>query len=256
MKQVIVKVKDLEVEKIEFGQLQDSIYVKSQKHAFITYNDQKLAIQTPEFITESYGIPREGPFYSTAKSRAFYKLPFCHERSQFPEELQYDAIEEMYQKFQGIDKLLDTAEFRLKLFGEKNADKYEYQPLVRIGLRDDDEEPGKYYRPPYTKVKLELAHDTEKPLFRLFDKTTGGPTKRQEVVLNDFEEALQYMRYLTKHRMVILFHKLYAMKTTAGNEKRKYGIILKAVAVECSNKSAPPGLGKNPLELFFDDDEF
>jgi hypothetical protein len=56
--------------------------------------------------------------------------------------------------------------------------------------------------------------------------------------------------------MVILFHKLYAMKTTAGNEKRKYGIILKAVAVECSNKSAPPGLSKNPLEVFFDDDEF
>ena len=104
MKQV--KVKDLEVEKITFGQLHDSIYIKStsQKHASITYNDQKLAIQTPEFITESYGIPREGPFYSTAKSRAFYKLPFCHERSQFPEELQYDAIEEMYQKFQGIDK--------------------------------------------------------------------------------------------------------------------------------------------------------
>jgi hypothetical protein len=250
MKQV--KVKDLEVEKIAFGQLQDSIYVKSQKHTFITYNDQKLAIQTPEFLTESYGIPREGPFYATAKSRAFYKLPFCHERSQFPEELRYDAIEEMYQKFQGIDKLLDTTEFRLKLFGDKNADKYEYQPLVRSGKKDDDEEPDKYYRPPYTKVKLELAHDTEKPLFKLFDKT---PTKRQEVVLNNFEEALQYMRYLTKHRMVILFHKLYAMKTTAGNEKRKYGIILKAVAVECSNKSAPPGLS-NGIDMFLDDDEF
>jgi hypothetical protein len=253
MKQVKVKVKDLEVEKIVFGQLQDSIYIKSQKHAFITYNDQKLAIQTPEFLTEGYGIPREGPFYATAKSRAFYKLPFCHERRQFPEELRYDAIEEMYQKFQGVDQLLDTTEFRLKLFGEKNADKYEYQPLVRSGKRDDDEEPGKYYRPPYTKVKLELAHDTEKPLFRLFDKT---PTKRQEVVLSNFEEALDYMRYLTKHRMVIVFHKLYAMKTTAGNEKRKYGIILKAVAVECSNKSAPPGLSNNSIDMFIDDDEF
>ena len=251
MKQIKVKVKDLEMEKIVFGQLQDSIYIKSQKHAFITYNDQKLAIQTPEFLTESYGIPREGPFYATARSRAFYKLPFCHERSQFPEELRYDAIEEMYQKFQGIDELLDTAEFRLKLFGEKNADKYEYQPLVCSGLRGDGEEPDRLYRPPYTKVKLELAHDTEKPLFRLFDKT---PTKRQEVVLNNFEEALHYTRYLTKHRMVILFHKLYAMKTTAGNEKRKYGIILKAVAVECSNKSAPPGLS-NSIDMFLDDDE-
>jgi hypothetical protein len=125
-------------------------------------------------------------------------------------------------------------------------------PVKDTWEMDDDEEPDKYYRPPYTKVKLELAYDTEKPLFRLFDKT---PTKRQEVVLSNFEEALDYMRYMTKHRMVIVFHKLYAMKTTAGNEKRKYGIILKAVAVECSNKSAPPGLS-NSIDMFLDDDEF
>jgi hypothetical protein len=181
MKLVIVKVKDLEVEKITFGQLQDSIYVKSQKHAFITYNDQKLAIQTPEFITESYGIPRESPFYATAKSRALYKLTFCHERRQFPEELRYDAIEEMYQKFQGIDKLLDTTEFRLKLFGEKNADKYEYQPLASSGVRGDDEEPEKFYRPPYTKVKLELAHRSNStwPATRR-SRCSGSSTRPQQ----------------------------------------------------------------------------
>jgi hypothetical protein len=45
------------------------------------------------------------------------------------------------------------------------------------------------------------------------------------------------MRFLTKHRMVIHFSKLYAMKTASGAEKRKYGIILKAFGVECMNKA-------------------
>jgi hypothetical protein len=39
--------------------------------------------------------------------------------------------------------------------------------------------------------------------------------------------------------MAIQFSKLYAMKTASGGEKRKCGIILKAFAVECSNKSNP-----------------
>ena len=42
---------------------------------------------------------------------------------------------------------------------------------------------------------------------------------------------------MTKHRMAIQFSKLYAMKTASGGEKRKYGIILKAFAVEATTKS-------------------
>ena len=30
---------------------------------------------------------------------------------------------------------------------------------------------------------------------------------------------------------------MYAMKTAAGHEKKKYGIILNAFAVECANKA-------------------
>ena len=29
------------------------------------------------------------------------------------------------------------------------------------------------------------------------------------------------------------------MKTSSGNEKKKYGITLKAVAIECTNKNIP-----------------
>ena len=37
--------------------------------------------------------------------------------------------------------------------------------------------------------------------------------------------------------MVIQFARLYAMKNSTGSDKKKYGIILKAFAVECSNKN-------------------
>ena len=71
-------------------------------------------------------------------------------------------------------------------------------------------------------------------------------------MLSTFKDALQHIRYMTKHRMVINFQKLYAMKTSSGMEKKKYGIVLKAVAIECTNKNLPKQIGAID---FFDDDE-
>ena len=70
--------------------------------------------------------------------------------------------------------------------------------------------------------------------------------------MNEFKEALQYIRHMTKHRVVTNFSKLYAMKTSSGHEKKKYGITLKAVAIECSNKTVPKS---NLCIDLFDDDE-
>ena len=239
---MVLKAHELEVQHIQFGKLEDNSLVQSQKLAFISYKEPKarLVVQTPEFLTETYGIPREGPFYSTPKSRAFFKLPFCHERHMHEGEVDYAQIEHFYKKLQEIDKYCDTDEFRAHMFGEKFAKKYEYQPLIRTAEEEDPENPKDetktYYRPPYTKVKLDLFHDTEKPNFRLFDKSSG---QRQEVPLTSFNDVLQHMRFMSKHRMVIHFSKLYAMKTSSGSDKRKYGIVLKATAVECVNKALP-----------------
>ena len=57
---------------------------------------------------------------------------------------------------------------------------------------------------------------------------------------------------MTKHRMVINLSKLYAMKTSSGNENKKYVITLKAVAIECSNKTFQKF---NTCVVLFDDDE-
>ena len=93
-----------------------------------------------------------------------------------------------------------------------------------------------YFRPPYAKFKLDLAYNDDSPAFKVFEKKN---VVRTEVVLNSLNEALQTIRYTTTHRMVINFSKLYAMRTSSGNEKKKYGIVLKAIGIECSNKTVP-----------------
>ena len=71
-----------------------------------------------------------------------------------------------------------------------------------------------------------------------------------EVAWHSFSEALQRIRHMTKRRMAINFSELYAMRTSPGHEKKKYGIVLKATAVECSNKSVPKS--NQSIDLFYD----
>ncbi|MFM7984109.1 MAG: hypothetical protein ACKPKO_32770, partial [Candidatus Fonsibacter sp.] len=68
-----MKISDIEVSNIRFGKLEDNIRTPSQKIAFISYERDRTPLNaiTPEFITETYGIPREGPYYHTDRSRAF-----------------------------------------------------------------------------------------------------------------------------------------------------------------------------------------
>ena len=74
----------LEVSNIRFGRRYDNSRTPSHNIAFITYVDDttRLNVITPEFITETYGISREGPYYKTDRSRAFFKLPFFLQRVQ------------------------------------------------------------------------------------------------------------------------------------------------------------------------------
>ena len=251
---VIIKAHQLEVQHIQFGKLEDNSLIQAQKISQISYKEPKarLLVRTPEFITETYGIPREGPFYTTAKSRAFYKLPFCHERHLHEGDVDYQQIEVFYNKLREIDNHCETDAFKVQMFGEKLAKKYEYQRLIRTPEDDLDqpktEESKTYYRPPYAKVKLDLSYEKEEPIFKLFNKDPDG--KNQEVELKTFNDVLEHMRYMSKHRLAIHFSKMYAMKTASGSDKRRYGIVLKATAVECINKT--PQRANNDEDPFAD----
>ena len=252
------KATDIDVNLFHIGRMEDSTNVSSQKIAWINYDTDKgkLNIQTPVFVTETYGIPREGVYYPTDRSRAFFKLPFCHERARHTDEMDYCVMEKFYNKLVELDKYFSSDELKLQLFGDKMASKYEYQPILRHPERDEEEEVNDlatfgtkaYYRPPYAKIKLPL-NDSETPLFRLINKRVEDGTA-QEIPLLSFSDVTKHMRYMTKHRMIIEVQKLYAMKTNSGGDKRKYGVTVRLVAAECSNRAE---VTNNKCIMFFDD---
>ena len=94
-------------------------FLLKEYHGLVNQINQKLIIQTPKIITETYGIPRDGGYYTTDKSRAFYKLPFCHERKQNIDEVDYNDVEEFYKKMKELDMYFASTEFKKKIFGNK-----------------------------------------------------------------------------------------------------------------------------------------
>jgi hypothetical protein len=250
---MLTKASNIDVNLFQVGNLEDSSSVSSQRIAWVNYatDSSKLNIQTPTFLTETYGIPREGPYYQTDKQRAFYKLPFCHARAQYKDDVDYLDVEKFYNKMVELDQYFGSEEMRLKLFGDKLASKYEYQPIVRHPEVEDEvpEDKKAAYRPPYAKVKLVLSNcEEEVPLFRLIEKKEDGT--KTELPLTCFGDVTKHMRFLTKHRMILEVQKVYAMKTASGGDKRKYGVNIKLVAAECTNKSER---SNNKCVDFFDD---
>jgi len=252
----VIKYNEFNIANLRFGKLEDNARVKSQKIAYIKYmldsaegqTEVQFKLQTPEIKTETYGIPREGPYYPDAKSRSFYKFPFCFDRKQFPTEVNYEAVEHLYNVFCEIDAYCGSEEFKKECFGDKNASQYAYQPLVRVPEEDDDEEAEQkvdkngnpYYRPPFTKVKLELEYSPDqdnqstKPNFTILERVDN---KREKVELNSFDDVLKYIRFNSNLRFIINFSKLYAMKTKSGTEKKKYGIVIKATHIEAKRQA-------------------
>ena len=76
-----MKISQVEVSSIRVGKLYDNIRTPSHNIPFITvkYDATSLNVITPEIITETFGIPCEGPYYKTDRSRAFFKMPCCRE---------------------------------------------------------------------------------------------------------------------------------------------------------------------------------
>jgi len=235
----------VDISKIVFTKLEDNPRVQSQKIGYVKYktdnnNEVQFKIKTPKIISEVYGIPKEGPYYPDAKSRAHYKFGFCHERSlhKDDDDISYEQIEDFMKLLESIDELCDTDEFRKEQFGEKEYDKYAYQPLIRSPEEEVDENGNVKYRPPYTKIKLDLEYcpdpdiQTTKPTFSIAILKDG---KRTNAELNTFDDVVKLVKYLNKLRFIISFNKIYAQKKASGtgkNAKKNYGITLKATNIE------------------------
>ena len=148
-----MKISDIEVSNIRFGKFDDNLRTPSQTIACISYERDRTPLNaiTPEFITETDGIPREGPYYQTDRSRDFFNMPFFHDFKKHGGEINYAEIEACCKKLKERDDYLVSKEFRVQLFGEKHAGRYEYQPIVRAV--QDLEDTENYFRPPIRKVQ-------------------------------------------------------------------------------------------------------
>ena len=91
----VIKVAEFDTSKMTFTELTDHSYVSSQKVAYMSYkgSNKPFSIQTPYILIETYGIPREGPYHQDIKSRAFCKLPFCHDLKKHSDDVDYHMIE-------------------------------------------------------------------------------------------------------------------------------------------------------------------
>ena len=104
---------EINIKDIVFSPLQDIEYIPSQRISWINKADNsKLLVQTPKFITETYGIPRDGVFYTTDKSRSFYKLPLCHDRKQHVQDVDYSEAKDCDAKMKGLDAYLANYELK------------------------------------------------------------------------------------------------------------------------------------------------
>jgi hypothetical protein len=234
-----LKIKDIDVNNIKFTKLDDNSRIESQKLSYIRYKfnniETQLKIQTCDFCHETYGIPREDQYHPTTKSRAYYKLGFCQDRKA-QKDIKYDAIEELYNFLLKLDERCSSEEFKKEIFGSKWND-YNYQPLIRTPDEDDEnlDKNGKpKYRPPFIKLRLDLEwsndpnNQSSKPTFLIFEKKDN---KRIQLHLNNFDEVVDNIPFLSKLKFIISFSKLYAMKTKMG-AKKNYGITLKATHIE------------------------
>ena len=104
--QKLVKLSELNTRTAALEQLRDSPYIPSQQLAFISNqeNSSKIIPQSSSVISESYGLaPRESQFYTTERSRAFFKLPLCHDRRKYSNDVDYDQVEAFYNILKEFD---------------------------------------------------------------------------------------------------------------------------------------------------------
>ena len=257
MTNTITKVKELNPDTITFTPLEDSDRTPSLKIGYIRYDEHQLKIQTPEICYEAGGIPRKGQFYETVDKRSHFKYPFCHDRRKIPN-INYDSIQEFYDKLISIDQRCASDKFKKEMFGEKNYTQYAYQPLVKLPEIDEENQKldkyGKpYYNPPTAKFKLPIVYEPNKetsknvPEFSVFERDNES---RKQVEFTSFEDFEKYVVWQSRLRFIVSFSKLYAMKTKSGNDKKKYGITLKVTCIEIKR---PVNSNSNAITDAFED---
>jgi hypothetical protein len=242
------------------NQLEDNDRIPSQKIAYFRYNDEKKGeaqwdIQTCEILLDNFGIPdSEGPYYQTAKARAFVKVPLgvndqVTTESEEERGVRKKKLLTFKKTLEEIDEYLGSEEMKTKIFG-KNAKKMQYQPIVRQSIvrQDDDSDEDEddkevVARPDYMKAKIQLEYNTDNVQVEVFQKNNEGSEaynrdgSHSEINVSDLDELRKHVAYMRKQRMVLHVAKFWAAKQVQnGQDKKMYGATLKLRRVEVQER--------------------
>lgn len=255
---------DFEVERLDFEKFDDSANntrSKGQRISFPRYTHPKygsdftLFIQFPWVHMSSYGIPRKGEYYLEDYQRTFIKLPL---------DQSIDEIREFSNRIKLVDQKLGSNEFKVKMFGEKAAAKYNYQPIFRLPQDEDDEDNDannnkknikKDYGPrhPYMKLKIDTNYEDGKIKTRVFNSVLDESEKRVRTKVDNIEtldDMASHVCYLSKIRPIARPIKLWAQPTK--NKDPTYGLTFKIMKVEVE----PPAKKNSNIKQYLESDDF
>ena len=258
-KDMTIKFTDVQVAHIDFTELQDNQRSKGQKIAYPRYTNPKdgsdvpLFIQFPWIDLKSYGVPKLGEFYSEDAQRSFVKVPLDQ---SIPE------IKQLSDLLIKMDEKIGSDECKSKMFGSK-ASKYQYQPIFRIPLEDDDDDvisqTKKNYGPkhPYMKLKIDTTFPDNEVKTIIFDSTLKNGV-RVRTKVNDvktIDDFASHVCWMSRIHPVVRPVKFWAQ---APNKKDPtYGITFKIAKTEVETPSKINPNIKQFMEsdVFLDSDE-
>ena len=235
--------------KLNFTELEENQRSKGQRIAYPRYDelDGPLLVQFPWFHIDCMGVPSVCEYYPDDSKRDFVKIPL---NQDIPE------VKQLTETLQALDQRLGSNAMREKLMGDK-ANKYEYQPIIRVQDEQPQKKDSKYPRPSYPfymKLKLDTTYPDYKvktPVFLSEPKEVNGKQTRErtKVEINTIDEMAKQV-WLSKIRPIVRPVKLWAQP--ANKKGASYGVTFKVVRLEVEPKK---GSGNN-IQKYLESDTF
>ena len=245
---------DVDVTRLSFTDLEENTRSKGQKIAYPRYDhpiqgpDTPLFFQGPKIFINSGGVPRTNEFYSDDSQRSFVKIPLDQ---SVPEVKKFSEL------LQAIDEKMGSDEFKEKVFGSK-ASKYQYQPIFRTPLEEDDvkKDPNKKdYGPkqPYMKLKIDTSYPDGKVKSHVFSSILGADGKRTRTKvegISSIDDFASHVCFMSTIRPICRPVKLWAQP--ANKKDPTYGLTIKMAKVEVE----PPTKTTSNVKQYLESDAF
>jgi hypothetical protein len=219
----------------------------SQKYGFIRYDGKTTYFQTPELVLKNYGIPKFNEQYHKDQDDRSLKIPLDET---------HPGGKLMLEKFRELDEYFKGKQ---ESFFGKTAGMYEYTPLVREPVIDEEAEQEKKndtkskYPPlpklPFLKLKFDIDYTSKEMKSRL--SLVDDQDQITEPVIQHVDDIAQHLRLNSEYRLVLAFSKHWSQKK-ALNGKKLWGISLKVRRVRV--KARPVLQQSGPQDDFLDSD--